>query len=236
MGYVKGCDFSIVSKTWIKKFESSKALIEDGFMNTLPLDKLKEMFEEVSKDFTDISGNVRKGVPSGHIYIMTKKIDKKRILLGAASIKRIAGEPIEGSGLQKMFSDSTDSYVLGERFFAEGYEKEEEYFDECVISHLRDAVGMGQVKTADYQDKIIEKVEKKNIGGVWIGRTAYFIGMWFLWGFIFKNWGLGLCFAFMFLTSFTMITAKSTSKETSKEGMNGEVSTEVSDMAADKTE
>lgn len=220
MGYVKGCDLSIVSKSIIKKIEEGKMIIAEELKAEMPVDKLKAMFEEASKNFVDITGSEKKGVPSGHVYIMTKKIDKQRVILGAASIKRIPGEQIEGSSLQKMFSESTDSYILGERFFASSYEKEEEYFDECVISHLRDAVGMGQVKTADYLDKIIEKAEKKNIGGVWIGRSAYFIGMWIIWGLALHNWGVGLCFAFMFLTSFTMITAKSKSKETAKEDVD----------------
>lgn len=37
--------------------------------------------------------------------------------------------------------------------------------------------------------------------------------MLIVWGLIFKNFGLGLCFAFIFLTSFTMITSKTKVKE-----------------------
>ena len=87
MGYVKGCDLSIVSKSIIKKIEEGKMIIAEELKAEMPVDKLKAMFEEASKNFVDITGSEKKGVPSGHVYIMTKKIEKQRVILGAASIK-----------------------------------------------------------------------------------------------------------------------------------------------------
>lgn len=44
-------------------------------------------------------------------------------------------------------------------------------------------------------------------------QNGVFLLMLIVWGLIFKNFGLGLCFAFIFLTSFTMITSKTKVKE-----------------------
>ena len=214
MGYVKGCDVTILSKYMFKKFENGKLEIADELKEMLSLDQLREMLETTSKNFIDYSGKEVKGQPSGYIYVIFKKINKQKILLGLATIKRVAGEPSGKTGLAKMFESSRDSYISDEKIFAPGYEKEEEYFDESVIAHLKDNVGMGQVNAAEYVDKIIERTDKKEIaGGLVISRTIYFLSMWFLWGLIFHNWGLGLCFAFLFLSSFVMITSKAGTKE-----------------------
>ena len=214
MGYVKGCDVTILSKYMFKKFENGKLEIADELKEMLSLDQLREMLETTSKNFIDYSGKEVKGQPSGYIYVILKKINKQKILLGLATIKRVAGEPSGKTGLAKMFESSRDSYISDEKIFAPGYEKEEEYFEESVIAHLKDSVGMGQVNTAEYGDKIIERTDKKEIaGGLVISRTIYFLSMWFLWGLIFHNWGLGLCFAFLFLSSFVMITSKAGTKE-----------------------
>ena len=214
MGYVKGCDVTILSKYMFKKFENGKLEIADELKEMLSLDQLREMLETTSKNFIDYSGKEVKGQPSEYIYVIFKKINKQKILLGLATIKRVAGEPSGKTGLAKMFESSRDSYISDEKIFAPGYEKEEEYFEESVIAHLKDSVGMGQVNTAEYGDKIIERTDKKEIaGGLVISRTIYFLSMWFLWGLIFHNWGLGLCFAFLFLSSFVMITSKAGTKE-----------------------
>ena len=214
MGYVKGCDVTILSKYMFKKFENGKLEIADELKEMLSLDQLREMLETTSKNFIDYSGKEVKGQPSGYIYVIFKKINKQKYLLGLAKFKRVAGEPSGKTGLAKMFESSRDSYISDEKIFAPGYEKEEEYFDESVIAHLKDNVGMGQVNAAEYVDKIIERTDKKEIaGGLVISRTIYFLSMWFLWGLIFHNWGLGLCFAFLFLSSFVMITSKAGTKE-----------------------
>ena len=214
MGYVKGCDVTILSKYMFKKFENGKLEIADELKEMLSLDQLREMLETTSKNFIDYSGKEVKGQPSGYIYVIFKKINKQKYLLGLAKFKRVAGEPSGKTGLAKMFESSRDSYISDEKIFAPGYEKEEEYFEESVIAHLKDSVGMGQVNTAEYGDKIIERTDKKEIaGGLVISRTIYFLSMWFLWGLIFHNWGLGLCFAFLFLSSFVMITSKADTKE-----------------------
>ena len=214
MGYVKGCDVTVLSRYMLKKFENGKIEIVDELKEMLSIEQLREMFETSSMNFIDHSGKEVKGQPSGYIFVMFKKINKQKYLLGFAKIKRVAGEPSGNTGLAKAFENSRDSYILDERVFAPGYEKEEEYFDESVIAHLKDNVGMGQVKTAEYGDKIIERAEKKEIvKGLVVGRTVYFLAMWVLWGLIFHNWGVGLCFAFLFLSSFVMITSKSGTKE-----------------------
>ena len=77
-------------------------------------------------------------------------------------------------------------------------------------------MSFGQIKEAEYLDKVVIKVEKQNIMGITISRTAFFVLMIVVWSLIFKNIGIGICFAFIFLTSFTMITSKSKAKEETK--------------------
>ena len=57
------------------------------------------------------------------------------------------------------------------------------------------------------------KAEEKKILGITIGRTAFFLLIFIGYGLLFNNFGIGLCFAFLFTTSFTMIKAKSKTKE-----------------------
>ena len=144
---------------------------------------------------------------------MTKKIDKKKYIIGLTEIKRIAGAPSDKTGIERWFEESTDRYVEGRRFFAEGLEKELAYFDHSMIEHLRSSVGSGQVKEAEYQDKIISRVATKKILGITVTRTALFIAMIILWGIAFKNLALGLCFAICFVGSFTIVTNKAMSEQ-----------------------
>lgn len=57
------------------------------------------------------------------------------------------------------------------------------------------------------------EAEEKKILGVTIGRTAFFLIIFIGYGLLFNNFGTGLCFAMLFTTSFTMITARSKAKE-----------------------
>ena len=98
-------------------------------------------------------------------------------------------------------------------FFADGFEKELAYFDHSMIDHLRSSVGSGQAHEAEYQDKLISRVKYKKILGINITRFALFIAMLILWSVVFKNVGLGLCFAICFIGSFTVVTNKSQSEE-----------------------
>ena len=99
------------------------------------------------------------------------------------------------------------------RVFAEGYEKEEAYFDHCMIDHLRNSVGMGQLHEAEYQDKLISRAKSKKVLGITFTKTGLFIAMIILWSCVFHNIALGFIFALCMVGSFTLVTNKAKSEE-----------------------
>lgn len=216
MGYVKGCDVTDLTKGKLRKIENGKLEIIDGLKDVLSYEVLSDMLAEAKENYVDSDGKTISDCPNSEILVLIKKIDKKKYILGLTVIKRIAGAPSEKKGLAKLFEDSRDTLIETKRFFAEGFEKEQEYFDESVISHLRSSVGHGSAQKADYKDKIITRVESKTILGITISRTAFFIAMIIIWGLVFKNFALGLCLALCFMGSFALITEKSLTKENDK--------------------
>ena len=216
MSYVKGCSFIALSKYVMKKFDKEKITIAEELGGILSLAHLKELLDEACADFVNASGEVEKGRPAGQVFVLTKKIDKQKKVIGYAAIKRVPGEPSGRTGIAKWFEDSTDSYETVESAFAAGYEDEEKYFEEAMIGHFKDCVGLGQVKDAEYGDKVVSKLEKKKILGMTFTRIGFFLLMWFAWGIIFNNFGVGLCFAFIFTMSFITVTSKVNTKEEGK--------------------
>ena len=216
MGYVKGCELTLLSKYVVNKLYKGKLQMADGLMAQLSAEDLKHLVERANANFVNDEGKEIKGVQAGVVYAMLKKIDKQKYLIGIAAMKRIDGGPTGKTGVAAWFAESTDTYVMQERFFAPDLPEEEAYFDECILNQLKDTVSFDQVKEAEYLDKVVVKVEKRQIWGITFTRTAFFLLMLIVWGLIFKNFGLGLCFAFIFLTSFTMITSKSNVKEETK--------------------
>lgn len=208
MGYCKGCDVVILSNYILKKFDKGSIVIADSLKDSLTIEKLRESAEALKTDYVDKAGNQHKGVPSGYIYALLKKIDKQKTLLGIVTLRRVAGEPSGKTGIAAWFESSPDSYVAEDRFFAPDFEEESKFFDEAMLNSLKDYVGLGQVKEADYFDKMVIMAEKKSFMGSMITKSAYFIFMAIIWSVVFKNIGVGICFAFLFTMSFTMITSK----------------------------
>ena len=235
MAYVKGCSFITLTDYILKKLDTGKIAIADGLKDVLPLMKLHDMVAAAKKNFVNYAGEEVKYTPSASVFALIKKIDKQKVLLGVAVAKRVPGEPTDKKGLEKLFAVSTDSCITDDIYFAEGFEAEEEYFDECMLSHYKDYVGMGQVKSADYRDKTVISSETKSFLGSPITKSAYFILMMIMWSIVFKNPGIGICFAFLFTSSFTMITAKAGAKDCSKDTSN-EAGTEIAECVegADK--
>ena len=213
MEYVKGCDIIGLSKYSLKKITEGRIEIAEGLRDVLSLEILSGLFEEAKTDFTDGSGKTIKGLPSGEIFVMTKKIDKKKYIIGVSCIKRIAGEPSGKKGIDSWFEGSRDKMIEDKRFFADGFEKEMAYFDHSMIDHFRNSVGFDQIGEAEYQDKIITKASGKKVLGIYFSSTALFITMIIVWGLIFKNFAIGICFALCFIGSFTMVTNKAKSSE-----------------------
>ena len=217
MEYVKGCDIDVLSKFFLKRIAGGKIEIEESLRNVLSYEVLSDMLVEAKTNFVDSNGKTIKDMPQAEIFFMTKKINKKKILIGLSVIKRIAGEPSDKTGLARVFENSRDNVVEEKRIFAEGFEKEQAYFDSSMIEHFKSSVGSGSLLEAEFHDKIITRIKGKKILGVFLSSTAIFIAMVIIWGLIFKNFGIGLCFALCFTGSFTVITAKSSSNAAARD-------------------
>jgi hypothetical protein len=159
------------------------------------------------------NGKTVKGMPSAEIFVMTRKIDKKKYIIGLSFNRRIAGTPSGKTGIEAWFEESRDRMVEESRLFAEGYEKEQAYFDHCMIDHFRNSVGMGQLHEAEYQDKLISRAKSKTVLGITFTKTGLFIAMIILWSCVFHNIALGFIFALCMIGSFTLVTNKVKSKE-----------------------
>ena len=213
MEYVRGTDINKLSKFYIKRIADGRIGIHESLRDVLSYDVLSSMLSEAKQSFVTAEGKVIKDMPRAEIFFMTKKINKKKYLIGLTEIRRIAGTPSDKKGIERWFEDSRDRFEEGRRFFAAGLDKEMAYFDHSMIEHLRNSVGSGQAHEAEYRDKLISRVKYKKILGINITRFALFIAMIILWSVAFKNVGLGLCFAVCFIGSFTVVTNKSQSEE-----------------------
>lgn len=213
MEYVKGADINTLSRFSLKRIATGKLEIHESLRGVLSYEVLSGMLAEAKQDFVTSEGKVIKDMPQAELYYMTKKINKKKYIIGLTEIKRIAGTPSDKTGIERWLEDSRDRLIEGRRFFADGFKKELAYFDHSIIDHLRNSVGSGQAHEAEYQDKLISRVKYKKILGINITRFALFIAMLILWSVVFKNVGLGLCFAICFIGSFTVVTNKSQSEE-----------------------
>ena len=213
MEYVRGTDINSLSKFFLKRVADGKIEIHESLRDELSYEILSDMLTEAKQGFVNEEGKLIKDMPQAEILVMTKKIDKKKYIIGLTEIRRFAGTPSDKTGIARWLEDSRDLLKEGRRFFAEGFEKEMAYFDHSVIDHLRNSVGSGQALEAEYQDKIISRVKYKKVLGITVTRFALFITMLILWSVAFKNIALGICFAICFVGSFTMITNKSKSEE-----------------------
>ena len=213
MDYVKGCDIFGLSNFNLKRIANGKIEIEESLQNVLSYEVLSDMLAEAKVNFTDCNGKIIKGMPTAEIFVMTKKIDRKKYIIGVSVIKRIAGEPSGKTGPDAWFEASRDSVIEDKRFFAQGFEKEMEMFDQHMIEHFKSAVGSGQIREAEYQNKIISRAPGKKVLGIYLSSTAIFIAMIIVWGLIFKNFALGICFALCFTSCFAVVTNKTKSEE-----------------------
>lgn len=213
MEYVRGTDINSLSKFFLKRVADGKIEIHESLRDELSYEILSDMLTEAKQGFVNEEGKLIKDMPQAEILVMTKKIAKKKYIIGLTEIRRFAGTPSDKTGIARWLEDSRDLLKEGRRFFAEGFEKEMAYFDHSVIDHLRNSVGSGQAHEAEYQDKIISRVKYKKVLGITVTRFALFITMLILWSVAFKNIALGICFAICFVGSFTMITNKSKSEE-----------------------
>lgn len=103
----------------------------------LSVEKLRDLLDEALKDFVDYSGAVKHGVNSGRIFILLKKIEKQKTLLGISVVKRVQGMPSGKTGFAAWFESSPDSYVAEEKIFAPGYEAEEQFYYDYIKVRCR---------------------------------------------------------------------------------------------------
>lgn len=208
MAYVKNCAIDLLTKSVIKKLEQGKYLIEEGFQSKVSLSDLKDLLSMIKTDFVNADGKTEKGKESGQVLLMFKKIDKQKKLLGYAYFKRLPGEPTGKKGLEALFAGSQESYVCEKREFATGFKEEEEYFDESVIRHLKDVIGFGQVKEAEYIDKmLVIDNSKNNLKGIF-GSAGMFVINLIIWSLVFHNIGIGICFAFCMTSASVIVVSK----------------------------
>ena len=146
MDYVKGCDINVLSRFALKRIADGKIEIYEGLRDVLSYEILSNMLAEAKKNFVDSYGKEIKDYPAAEIFVMTKKINKKKTIIGLSCIKRIAGEPSDKTGIARWFESSTTKAFEDKRIFAEGFEKEEAYFDHSMLDHLKNSVGSGQIK------------------------------------------------------------------------------------------
>ncbi len=197
----KGCSFTQISKYVLKRenFEAFDVL--------LPEKELIAKMREALTPFIDYNGG-KSYHDAGIVYAMYKKVEKKKHLMAIAIVKRVAGKPIKRKGLEVIFANSEDTYELTDKFILPEFQEDEEFFDEMVISHLEDIVGAGQAKEATFGDtRIFVKEGVKGMSQA-LYNLLIFAGMSLLWGYIFHNIGLGLCFGCCFSTCFHLTTAR----------------------------
>lgn len=213
MDYVIGCDITVLSRSVLKKVSDGRIRIADGLESELSYENLSNMFKEAKTSFVNCDGKTIKDMPTSEIFIIIKKINKQKTLIGLSVMKRIAGAPSEKKGIARWFEESRDKVVEERSFFADGFEKEKDYFDNSILSHYKASVGSGQIGTAEYKDKIVSRVKSRNILGITVTGTTLFILNILIWGLVFKNFALGICFAICFTGSFAMITNKAETEE-----------------------
>ncbi len=197
----KGCSFTQITKYVLKRENF------DAFEVLLPKDELTAKISEALTPFIGADGK-KTYHDAGIVYAMYKKVEKKKILIAIAIIKRVAGVAEQKKGLEALFANSPDTYELTEKFIVPDFREDEEFFDEMILAHLEDVVGAGQAKEATFGDTRI--YVKEGVKGV--SQTLYnllvFAGMAFLWGTVFNSIALGLCFGLCFSTCFNLTTAR----------------------------
>ena len=82
MDYVKGCDITVLTKYNLKKVADGRIRIADGLKNDLSYEKLSGMLQEAKMSFVDCNGKTIKDMPTSEIFIMIKKIDRQKYIIG----------------------------------------------------------------------------------------------------------------------------------------------------------
>ena len=210
MEYVKGCDVIVMTGYTTRKFDSGKMVIADGL--DISVEDFKAMVETANGNFINPQGIEQKGVQAGLVYALFKKVDKQKVMLGYCYIERVGGVPTDKTGLAKMFANSTDTYRLAIRDFVAGFEKEEQYFDDNIVSHLKSCVGLGQVMAAEYGRIDVVRNEKNKVLAIAL-KLGYFVFMAIVWSWIFDNIGVGILFGLTMSLSFNTIIGRVKAKE-----------------------
>ena len=91
MEYVRGTDIYTLSRFSLKRIAAGKIEIHESLRNVLSYEVLSNMLTEAKQSFVTADGKVIKDMPSAQIFVMTKKIDKKKYIIGLTEIRRIAG-------------------------------------------------------------------------------------------------------------------------------------------------
>ena len=95
MGYVKGCELVNITNYVMKKIEKGQYVMNSDLQYELSIEELRSMLDKANSYFVTADGTEDKYRTAGQIFMMTKKIDKKRVILGVAAFERVSGEPTE---------------------------------------------------------------------------------------------------------------------------------------------
>ena len=205
MGYVKGCDIGFLDEKKISREDFAQ-----GFDAGVPVEQLRQEIREMYVPFVNSEGKEQKYTPCGRVYALYKKIDKVKRLIAVVMVRRVAEpRPANDSGKKTLFAESTDRYELAHFYRQPGFEAEATYFEETLLNDMRQAVGSGDVCEVRWGDWRVRPTEKKKAGWLQLGQLGFFAAMTVIWGTVFKNWGLGICYGLIFSVCYSLITGHS---------------------------
>ena len=87
MAYVKGTDISGLSRFFLKRVANGKIEIHNSLRSVLSYDVLSTMLAEAKQDFVSAEGKVIRDMPQAEIFVMTKKIDGVKYIIGLSEIR-----------------------------------------------------------------------------------------------------------------------------------------------------
>ena len=93
MEYVRGTDIYTLSRFSLKRIAAGKLEIHESLRSVLSYEILSGLLEESKTDFVDANGKTIKDMPSAQIFVMTKKIDKKKYIIGQIGMTGLATGP-----------------------------------------------------------------------------------------------------------------------------------------------
>lgn len=189
--YEKGYRIQRISKRMVKK-----AAFGEAIQTVKDVSVLQEQMQEAVATEGKIFGLYRKKELMGY-YIFTKEILKK--------------EQVEYSFKESIFAlsdnkkDEVTAYRLIDSYMLPECEGMKDGFEKDIKAEIKEAMLLYDVKVVIWQEEAFVIEEKKNAGWGGIGGIGMALLFGIVYGQIFDNIGLGICFAMMWGVSFGSI-------------------------------